>query len=232
MILSYPPLPVTSARDPVPGDRRHGKRRGPGRREHGRSIPLTGAVGDETRQDEELRCVPVCLPVRPSARLQRGCLLPAQWLGRSRQGREALLRSVFFFASSSSSSSSSSSCFHLLFPLSLISHVSYKAFLLIGFFSFVSSFSPLIHFFSSSLRSLFAFVLFSFSALLFSSLLFSFVFLSCLFVCLFSVALILLLFLFLLFSILIFNFSLRRRTELCRFLDILPPVASVFWVWV
>jgi hypothetical protein len=41
-----------------------------------------------------------------------------------------------------------------------------------------------------------------------------------------------LLFLFLLFSILIFNFSLRRRTELCRFLDILPPVASVFWVWV
>jgi hypothetical protein len=40
-----------------------------------------------------------------------------------------------------------------------------------------------------------------------------------------------LLFLFLLFSILFFNFSLRRRTELCRFLDILPPVASVFWVW-
>jgi hypothetical protein len=40
-----------------------------------------------------------------------------------------------------------------------------------------------------------------------------------------------LLLLFLLFSILIFNFSLRRRTELCRFLDILPPAASVFWVW-
>ncbi len=46
------------------------------------------------------------------------------------------------------------------------------------------------------------------------------------------IPLLLLLFLFLLFSILIFNFSLRRRTELCRFLDILPPVASVFWVWV
>jgi hypothetical protein len=39
--------------------------------------------------------VPVCLPARPSARLQRGCLLPAQWPGRSRQGREALLGSVF-----------------------------------------------------------------------------------------------------------------------------------------
>ncbi len=38
----------------------------------------------------------------------------------------------------------------------------------------------------------------------------------------------LLLFLFLLFSILIFNFSLRRRTELCRFLDILPPSSFCF----
>ncbi len=181
MILSYPPLPVTSARDPVPGDRRHGKRRGPGRREHGRSIPLTGAVGDETRQDEELRSVPVCLPARPSAR-PLVCNAAACCL---HSGLDAAGRAVKLFCALSSSSSLLLLLLHASISsfLSLISHVSYKAFLLIGFFSFVSSFSPLIHFFSSSLRSPFAFVLFSFSALLFSSLLFYFVFLSCLFVC-------------------------------------------------
>ncbi len=178
MILSYPPSPVTSARDPVPGDRRHGKRRGPGRREHGRSIPLTGAVGDETRSC--IACLFVCPSARPPVCNAAACCLHS--------GLGAARRAEKLFCALSSSLLLLLLLLHVSISsfLSLISHVSYKAFLLIGFFSFVSSFSPFIRFFSSSLRSLFAFVLFSFSALLFSSLLFfRFLFFSlvCLFVC-------------------------------------------------